>query len=97
MLFDIRHKYRDDASPHFPCRCVGMTVDLPALLPHGVLIKPTMVRWPEVSNSDMVVCGHCNKYLGECLNADCIEPHRCVPVRRPDGRLICRAGCDGGK
>lgn len=97
MLFDIRHRFRDAASPHFPCNLVGMTVDLSAILPHGMLIEPRRVRWPDVTNGDMVVCGNCAKYLGECLNVDCIEPHTCVPVQRPDGAYICRAGCDGGK
>lgn len=96
MLFDLVHLFRDSASPHLPCRQVGMVVDLPADTPHGLEITARAVRWPPVKDGDLVVCGACNKYMGESLNADCIRPHRCTLIRRPDGRWVCRGGCDGG-
>lgn len=96
MLFDLLHKFADDASPHPPCFTVGMVVDLPAALPHGVEITARSVRWPAVSDGDLVLCGSCHRYMGECLNADCILPHRHTLIQRPDGRWVCRGGCDGG-
>jgi hypothetical protein len=97
MLFDLVHLYRDAASQHAPCRSVGMTVDLPADTPHGIEITPRRVRWPGAQDGTLVVCGACGGYFGESLNDDCIRPHRCLLIQRPDGRLVCRAGCDGGK
>jgi hypothetical protein len=96
VLYDLVHLYNDHASPRPPCRDVGMTVDLPGLFA-GIEITAHSVRWPDARNGQLVGCGACGGYLGECLNATCIRPHRCWPVQRPDGRFICRAGCDGGK
>jgi len=91
MRVDVLHNFSDGIGKR-PCGLVALTL----YFPHGAgqEVKPENVAWPKFKSGDMVTCGTCGGYAGESLTMESSKPHTCVPLARPDGRFICRAGCD---
>jgi hypothetical protein len=88
---DLLHLAGDGLGSLPPCGKVALTLTHPPGA--GEEIRPGDVVWPWVNDRDMVRCGTCGGYAGDCLDSSCARPHRHVGLAHPAGGAVCRAGC----